>query len=97
MDAITLVTQLGGCIMVSMGNAIQRVVELELDYKSLGRWAWMKYQGKQNYYIRFISAYQCGTSSRPSAVHSQQKQYLDKADNKQNLKEVFQKDLCIAI
>ena len=76
--AQTTKRQFGGCAIVILGNSVGRVVGSGSDPTGLGRWCWIRLQGKENSYIRIVSAYRPVKNEQyDNSVYSQQKTYLE--------------------
>ena len=79
---------------ISSGLAKRRIIKKGIDERNLGRWSWIKFQGKMNRTVRFISARQCGSNVGPSTIFSQQRSYSDKEGDNRHPREMFQKEMC---
>ena len=44
-DATNLAWQPGGCLQMSMGRMVSRVLSSGVDSKGLGRWSWTRFRG----------------------------------------------------
>jgi hypothetical protein len=86
--------QYGGTAVFSINSASHHVASKGSDQSSLGRWAWVKYKGKDNQSLRIISAYRPNTSSGPFTVYAQHKQYLQSRDDDRCPRLAFLEDLC---
>jgi hypothetical protein len=92
--AATSPHQYGGVVLCSVNDGAARVVEYGKDGTGLGRWAWMKYQGKDGHAVRIVVAYRC---NRPTAfagsVYNQQKAYFEENDDDRDPRTAFWEDL----
>jgi hypothetical protein len=71
-------TQFGGVGIMAIDDVAHRVVGQGQDLSGLGRWAWIRLEGKQKHYLRVVSAYGpvSGSGHGPSTVHAQHERYL---------------------
>ena len=93
-DPLASATQPRGCMAISSGLTKRRIIQKGIDERNLGRWAWIKFQGKMNRTVRFISARQCGSNVGLSTIFSQQRSYFDKEGDNRHPREMFQKEMC---
>ena len=59
--------QWGGTGIFAMQRTIPKIVDNDVDPSGLGRWTWIKLQGKQGHRVRIISAYRPCAASKQSA------------------------------
>ena len=50
-------SQTGGTFTVALNEAQPRIIQKEVDDSGLGRWTWMRIQGRQGHTVSIISAY----------------------------------------
>lgn len=81
-DSSSTAFQPGGTITQAINKAAHRVIETGRDKSNLGRWSWIKLQGKNNIKLRVITAYRpCKPSSAgPNTAYSQQERFFDITD-----------------
>ena len=66
----------GGTGMIALHEAQPRVVEKGVDDSGLGRWTWMRIQGKHGHFTRVLSAYRpCKSTATLGTVYRQQLTY----------------------
>ena len=72
--------QYGGTFQLAFGDLASRVSEIGIDERGLGRYAWMKFEGRQGHVARILSVYVPCCTSRGSGdltVMSQQRRQLE--------------------
>ena len=66
----------GGTGIIALEEAQPRVVDKGVDDSGLGRWTWMRFQGRDGHFTRMISAYRpCRNSASLGTVYRQQMTY----------------------
>ena len=70
---LTETVQYGGTAVITKDEATNRFFDSGRDPSGLGRWAWTRIQGQENYRTRFISVYRpCySTTDKTSSVYQQ--------------------------
>jgi hypothetical protein len=63
------------------GRHRTRITEQGKDHSKLGRWSWLRLEGKQGHHLRVVSAYCPVESIGPGTVFSQHKRYLQRCSN----------------
>lgn len=98
-DSASTAFQPGGSITHAINKAAHRVIEAGRDPTNLGRWSWLRFQGKNNIKLRVITAYRpCKPSSAgPSTAYSQQERYFDIKERNICPREAILRDLAEAI
>ena len=93
----TAKNQFGGTAMVAVNDVTSRIIGTGGDDAGLGRWAWVRFRGKNKSFGRIISLYQphkCDDKLHPKSVYRQQQRYwLQNKSDKCPL-EHFRDDLC---
>ena len=70
--------QAGGTFMITLGSAQPRIIQKEVDSSRLGRWTWMRIQGRQGQATTVISAYRpCKNKQYRGTVHEQHQAHWD--------------------
>ena len=93
----TALNQYGGTSVVATNTIASRVISTGLDDAGLGRWAWIKFRGKNKTFARIISVYQPHEGSdklHPKSVYRQQQRYWLNKDSDTCPLLHFQDDLC---
>ena len=86
--------QAGGTFMLALGNAQPRVIQKEADKSGLGRWTWMRIQGRQGQATSVISAYRpCRNKSSRGSVHEQHQSHWDNKGRYECPIKIFDQDL----
>ena len=86
--------QYGGTGVVALQEAQPRVVEKGTDATGLGRWTWMRLQGRHNQFVRVISAYRpCKNEGSQGTVYSQQLSYWENKKNPECPLKLFDQQL----
>jgi hypothetical protein len=73
---ITKRLQTGGVGIVATDDVVHRIVEQGRDTTGLGRWAWIKLQGRQGTTIRIVTVYRPCDSTGPETANQQHQRYL---------------------
>ena len=70
--------QYGGTAVMSFDESAHRIKSTGADPTGLGRWSWIMYEGKNNYFTRVISAYvPCKSQDdRRQTVYNQHRRYF---------------------
>jgi hypothetical protein len=68
--------QYGGAGIVATSEVRHRMTSRGKDPSDMGRWVWMRMQGKEGHYVRFITAYRPCLSGGTSSVFQQQSRAL---------------------
>ena len=72
--------QFGGVLVMAVDDVSHRVISQGKDPTGLGRWSWIRMEGKQKHFLRIVSAYRPVDSLGTGAVHSQHERYFAKND-----------------
>ena len=87
--------------MWSFKTVRDRSTDIGHDPRGLGRWSWMRFQGKQNVYTRVVSCYRPNTPNDKSdgghSAWSQQQVSLDEQDIDTDPRQLFLDDITEAI
>ena len=84
----------GGTFMVALQAAQPRIIQKEVDKSGLGRWTWMRIQGRQGQATTVISAYRpCKNKGHVGTVYEQQQSYWDNKGKHDCPIKLFDKDL----
>lgn len=91
--------QFGGVCAMVVDDASHRIVGQGQDLAKLGRWAWLRFEGKQGHFLRVVSAYRPveNTSGGPGTVHAQHERHLAQLDRLEDPREAFYTDLMAEI
>jgi hypothetical protein len=89
--------QVGGTAIFSIGHAAHWVLSKGADRSVLGRWCWTRFRGKDNHYLRIISAYRLNDSKGPLTAYSQHKRFFQQKDDDRCPRKAFLEDLCSEI
>lgn len=88
--------QFGGVMMLSINEACNRVASSGSD--SMGRWTWVRYEGKGNQGLRIITAYRpCRNATGLTSTYSQQAQHLLSKNDARDPKAAFDEDLLVCL
>ena len=85
--------QTGGVGVVAADDVVHRITEQGRDESGLGRWAWLRFQGRQGVKIRVISVYRPCDSDGPETVNQQHQRYLTKKKRLEAPREALYVDL----
>jgi hypothetical protein len=91
--SMTSTTQFGGVGIIATDAAAHRVIDQGVDSSGLGRWSWLRLEGKQNHFLRVVSAYRPVVATGPSTVHAQHERYLSLHDREEDPRSAFYTDL----
>ena len=84
--------------MWSIDKAAHRVIGKGQDKSGLGRWAWVRYRGKDNVTLRIFTAYRPNPPSEgPFTVYAQHRTYFNTINDDRCPREAFITDLMIEI
>ena len=89
--------QFGGVALIAIGEIVHRIVESGKDERKLGRWVWIRIQGKHNQCTRIISGYRPNVSHELGSVYQQQIRYLEQEGETKDPLTVFDEDLSALI
>jgi endonuclease/exonuclease/phosphatase family metal-dependent hydrolase len=91
--------QYGGVGIVAVDEAVNRARESGKDPSGLGRWIWMRFQGRQGHMTRVISFYRpCHAANKEGSVWEQHVRYFKgKLELDKNPREAFYEDLFLEI
>jgi len=93
--------QWGGTGIFAMQRTIPKIIDNDVDPSGLGRWTWIKLQGKQGHHVRIISAYRPCTASKQSAgntVYEQHKRHFIRSGTPdREPRQAFLEDIAIEI
>jgi hypothetical protein len=90
---MTRALQPGGVGILAADDVVHRIVKHGRDESGLGRWAWLKLQGRQGTRIRIISVYRPCDSDGPESVNQQQQRFLTKKKRLEDPREAIYADL----
>jgi hypothetical protein len=91
--AITKPLQPGGVGIVAADDIVHRIVEQGRDETGLGRWAWIKLQGRQGTMVRIVTVYRPCDSPGPETVNQQHQRYLTTHKRLEEPREALYQDL----
>jgi hypothetical protein len=82
---------------VAVNEAVNRARDGGKDATGLGRWVWMRFQGKEGHMTRVVSVYRpCCTSNKELSVWEQQVRYFrGKLKQDKNTRQALYEDLFI--
>jgi hypothetical protein len=63
---------------MAVDDVAHRTVDQGKDETLLGRWAWIRRQGRQGHHLRIVSAYRPVDNLSPGTVYAQHGRYLHK-------------------
>jgi hypothetical protein len=89
--------QYGGAGIVTTQELSSRIIESGRDATNLGRWVWIRLQGKEGHTVRLVTAYRPCESPGASTVFHQQARGLSAHDDHRNPRDVMLEDLAEAI
>jgi hypothetical protein len=81
---------------MAVDDIAHRVMGQGEDHSKLGRWAWLRLEGKQGHHLRVVSAYLLPVKSRgPGTVFSQHERYFQQClQQDEDPRQAFYMDLC---
>lgn len=86
--------QVGGVCVWSLNQMAHRVCGQGSDASGLGRWTWVRYRGKNQTSLRFVTAYRASKVSKGSStVYAQQRNTLLKRDDSRCPRQAFVEDI----
>jgi hypothetical protein len=89
--------QYGGVGMVATGETKHRILSRGKDPTGMGRWVWMRMEGKANLRVRLVTAYRPCKSGGASTVFQQHSRALAKKGDFRNPRTAILEDLAEAI
>ena len=89
--------QFGGTAIIVRGDLVHRVIETGKDWRNLGRWVWIKIQGKHGRITRIVSGYRPCVSNESGSVYEQHRRYLSEQEDIRDPITVFDDDLSALI
>jgi hypothetical protein len=89
--------QYGGVGIIATKEITHRIIGTGSDPKSLGRWAWIRIQGKEGHTVRIATAYRPWESPGASTVFHQQARGLSNKGDHRNPIAALMEDLVQAI
>jgi hypothetical protein len=92
---ITENVQYGGVAIITKDEATHRFHDSGKDPSGLGRWAWTRIQGQENYRTRFVSVYRPCPSDGTSSVYAQHQRYFDEKHDDRDPRAAILEDLAI--
>jgi hypothetical protein len=93
----TTVPQYGGVGVMVVNDMTHRIVSQGTDPTNLGRWSWVRLEGKQEHHLRIVSVYRPVDSVGPGTVYSQHERHFSKIGRTTNPREAIYEDLFDAI
>jgi hypothetical protein len=95
--AITDAIQYGGVGIVATRELAHRIISQGRDPTNLGRWVWIRIQGKEGHTVRIATAYRPWESPGASTVFHQQARGLSNTGDHRNPRDALMEDLAQAI
>lgn len=92
---LTAMVQFGGAAAIAVDDASHRLTSQGQDTTNLGRWAWLRFEGKQGHFLRVVSAYRPVTNNSPGpgTVQAQHERFFGKEGRDEGPREAFYTDL----
>jgi hypothetical protein len=91
---MTNTVQFGGVCTMVLDDITHRVVAQGEDKSALGRWAWLRMEGRQGHHLRVVSAYRPVKSIGPGTVYSQHERYFQSQSIRHgDPRQIFYRDL----
>ena len=90
---ITSNVQFGGVAITTVDDASHRVISQGSDPSGLGRWVWMRLEGKSHHHLRIVSAYRPVDSTGPGTVYEQHLRFFATKFRRINPRTAFYEDL----
>ena len=90
---ITKTLHPGGVGMIASEEVTHRVIETGKDPTGLGRWCWMRLQGRNGIRVRIITVYRPCDTPGATTVFQQQNRYLRRHNSKSEPREALYDDL----
>jgi hypothetical protein len=85
--------QFGGVGIMATDDCSHRVVSQGSDPTGLGRWAWLRLEGKDGHHLRLASAYRPVDSIGPGTVYAQHERYFASQYRDVDPRQAFYDDL----
>jgi hypothetical protein len=85
--------QYGGVGIVVTGESKHRIVSRGKDPTKMGRWAWMRMEGKEGHHVRLVCAYRPCESGGAGAVFQQHSRAMATRDDYRNPRTAILEDL----
>ena len=95
--ALTDTIQYGGVGIIATHELAHRIIDRGYDPTNLGRWAWIRIQGKEGHTTRIATAYRPWESPGASTVFHQHARGLAQLDDHRNPIDALLEDLQLAI
>jgi hypothetical protein len=89
--------QYGGVGIVASTEIKHRIVQRGKDPTGLGRWAWLRTEGKEGHHVRYVTAYRPCESGGAGSVFQQHARSLGKTNDFRNPRTAILEDLVLAI
>jgi hypothetical protein len=90
--------QAGGVSQWATNQMVHRISEVGQDGTGLGRWTWQVFRGKEGRRLRVITAYHpVYSESTDGTTWSQQKAFFDRNEVAGDPREIFTRDLQLAV
>jgi exonuclease III len=86
------VLQAGGTGIMSYGRLVHIGAGAGSDTAKLGRWTWVRYQGKNNTILRSVSVYRPCASVGENTVNQQQHEYFQSKNDDRDPRAIFLED-----
>jgi hypothetical protein len=96
-NALSDKTQYGGVGIVAMAEAKHRITARGTDPSGMGRWAWMRMEGKEGHHMRFVTAYRPCQSGGASSVFQQQSRAMTLSQDFRNPRTALLEDVIQAM
>jgi hypothetical protein len=94
---ITDKIQYGGVGIVASAEIKHRISQRGKDPTGLGRWAWIRTEGREGHHVRYVTAYRPCESGGASSVFQQHARALGKNNDFRNPRKALLEDLVTAI
>jgi hypothetical protein len=79
---------------MAVDDIAHRITEQGEDHSKLGRWSWLRLEGKQGHHLRVVSAYRPVESRGPGTVFSKQERYFQRCSKRdEDPRQAFYTDL----
>ena len=89
--------QFGGTGVIAIDDITHKIVSQGVDPTGLGRWAWLRFHGKDTHHFRTVSVYRPVDSVGPGTVYSQHERYFGKHKRQVCPRAALYEDLFTAI
>ena len=90
---MTEMVQFGGTASMAVDDCAHRVIAHGTDTTGLGRWSWLRMEGKNNHHLRVVSAYRPVDSVGHRTVQAQHTRYFRTKLKDVDPRQVFYEDL----